>query len=324
MQKPNHIKSARRTLNIESKELLKLSKTIGRDFSKLCDSLLSCKGNIITLGVGKSGHIANKVSAPLSSTGSPSYFVHAGEALHGDIGAISKKDAILIFSYSGESQEIISVLPSLKEIGCNIFSITGCNDSSVALSAQLNVSTEVDKEACPLDLAPTSSTTASLALGDAIAIALLEARKFSPEDFARSHPGGKLGKKLLLKVKDIMHKGKNFPKVNLNTPISKALIEVTNKGLGIAAVIDSSSKKLQGVFTDGDLRRCLQIKLDIHKTKISTVMSTNVKTIKDSSLAIAAIEIMQKNEIYVLVVINQKNKPVGILRMHDLMQSGLV
>ena len=323
MQKPNHIKSARRTLNIESKELLKLSKNIGIDFSKLCDYLLSCKGNIITLGVGKSGHIANKVSATLSSTGSPSYFIHAGEALHGDIGAISKKDAILIFSYSGESQEIISILPSLKEIGCNIFSITGHNDSSVAISAKLNISTEVDKEACPLDLAPTSSTTASLALGDALAIALLEARKFSPEDFAKSHPGGKLGKKLLLKVKDIMHKGKDFPQVNPNTPISKALLEVTNKGLGIAAVIDSS-KKLQGVFTDGDLRRCLQIKLDIHKTKISAVMSTKVKTIKDSSLAVGAIEIMQKNEIYVLVVINQKNKPVGILRMHDLMQSGLI
>jgi len=323
MQKSNHIKSARRTLDIESKELLKLSNTIGKDFSNLCDYLLDCEGHIITIGVGKSGHVANKVSATLSSTGSPSYFIHAGEALHGDIGAISDRDAVLIFSYSGESQEIIGILPSLKEIGCSIFSITGRNDSSIALKAKLNISTEVDKEACPLDLAPTSSTTASLALGDALAIALLEARKFSPEDFAKSHPGGKLGKKLLLKVKDLMHEGKNFPTVNPSTPISEALLEVTNKGLGIAVVIDNS-KRLKGVFTDGDLRRCLQTKLDIHKTKISSVMSTNVKTIRDSSLAIKATEVMQENKIYVLVVINQKNKPVGVLRMHDLMQSGLV
>ena len=323
MQKSNHIKSARRTLDIESKELLKLSNTIGKDFSNLCDYLLDCEGHIITIGVGKSGHVANKVSATFSSTGSPSYFIHAGEALHGDIGAISDRDAVLIFSYSGESQEIISILPSLKEIGCSIFSITGRNDSSIALNAKLNISTEVDKEACPLDLAPTSSTTASLALGDALAIALLEARKFSPEDFAKSHPGGKLGKKLLLKVKDLMHEGKNFPTVNPSTPISEALLEVTDKGLGIAVVIDNS-KRLKGVFTDGDLRRCLQTKLDIHKTKISSVMSTNVKTIRDSSLAIKATEVMQENKIYVLVVINQKNKPVGVLRMHDLMQSGLV
>ena len=193
MQKSNHIKSARRTLNIESNELLKLSRNIGKDFSILCDLLLSCKGRVITIGVGKSGHIANKVSATLSSTGTPSYFIHAGEALHGDIGIISRKDAVLIFSHSGESQEIIDLLPSIKEIGCSIFSVTGKKDSSIALGAKINILTEVDKEACPLNLAPTSSTTSSLALGDALAIALLEARKFTPEDFAKSHPGGKLG-----------------------------------------------------------------------------------------------------------------------------------
>lgn len=323
MKETSFIKSARRTLNIESNELLKLAKKIGKDFSTLCNHLLSCKGHIITIGVGKSGHIANKVSATLSSTGTPSYYIHAGEALHGDVGIISKKDAVLIFSYSGESQEIIDLLPSLKQIGCSIFSITGRKDSSIALSAKLNILTEVDKEACPLDLAPTSSTTASLALGDALAIALLEARNFTPEDFAKSHPGGKLGKKLLLKVKDIMHKGKKFPSVSPGTSVSKALLEVTNKGLGIAAVVDNS-KELKGVFTDGDLRRCLQTRIDIHKTKISSVMSTDVKTIRDSSLAIKAIELMQLNEIYVLVVMNQKNRPVGVLRMHDLMQSGLV
>ena len=323
MKQVNHINSAKRTLDIESKGLLKLSKNIGKDFSNLCDELLLCKGRIITIGVGKSGHIANKVSATLSSTGSPSYFIHASEALHGDLGVISKKDTVLIFSYSGESQEIIDIFPSLKDKGCNIFSITGHKESFIARNAKLNISTEVDKEACPFDLAPTTSTTASLALGDALAIALLEARNFSPKDFAKHHPGGNLGKKLLLRVKDLMHKGKNFPRVTPNTLLSKALLEISKKGLGIVVITDDS-KKLKGVFTDGDLRRCLQSKVDIHKTRISSVMSKKVKTILELSLAVEAIEIMEKNEVYVLIVINNKKVPIGVIRMHDLMQSGLV
>ena len=323
MQKTKHIISAKRTLEIEAKEILKLSNCLDKDFSKLCDALLSCKGHIITTGVGKSGHIANKVSATLSSTGSPSYFIHSGEALHGDIGIISKRDAVIIFSHSGESREIIELLPSLVNIGCSIFSITGQKESSIAKRARINISTEVEKEACPLDLAPTSSTTAALALGDAIAIALFETRSFSSQDFAKSHPGGRLGKKLLLTVKDIMHKGNNFPKVLPSTLLSEALIEISNKGLGIVVILDES-KNLKGVFTDGDLRRSLQTKTDIHKTKISSVMSKKAKTIRDSSLAVKAIEIMQKNEIYMLVVINEKSIPVGVIRMHDLMQSGLV
>ena len=323
MQKTKHIISAKRTLEIEAKEILKLSNCLDKDFSKLCDALLSCKGHIITTGVGKSGHIANKVSATLSSTGSPSYFIHSGEALHGDIGIISKRDAVIIFSHSGESKEIIELLPSLVNIGCSIFSITGQKESSIAKKARINISTEVEKEACPLDLAPTSSTTAALALGDAIAIALFETRSFSSQDFAKSHPGGRLGKKLLLTVKDIMHKGNNFPKVLPSTLLSEALIEISNKGLGIVVILDES-KNLKGVFTDGDLRRSLQTKIDIHKTKISSVMSKKAKTIRDSSLAVKAIEIMQKNEIYILVVINEKSIPVGVIRMHDLMQSGLV
>ena len=323
MKQVNHINSAKRTLDIESKGLLKLSKNIGKDFSNLCDELLLCKGRIITIGVGKSGHIANKVSATLSSTGSPSYFIHASEALHGDLGVISKKDKVLIFSYSGESQEIIDIFPSLKDKGCNIFSITGHKESFIARNAKLNISTEVDKEACPFDLAPTTSTTASLALGDALAIALLEARNFSPKDFAKHHPGGNLGKKLLLRVKDLMHKGKNFPRVTPNTLLSKALLEISKKGLGIVVITDDS-KKLKGVFTDGDLRRCLQSKVDIHKTRISSVMSKKVKTILELSLAVEAIEIMEKNEVYVLIVINNKKVPIGVIRMHDLMQSGLV
>lgn len=322
MKKTNHINSAKRTLDIESKALAKLAANLDQKFSNLCEVILRSKGKIITLGVGKSGHIAQKISATLSSTGSPSYFIHATEALHGDIGVISKNDSVLILSHSGESKEIIDLIPSLKNIGCKIFSFTGPTESTIAKSTDINISTEVDKEACPLDLAPTSSTTAALALGDALAIALLESRKFSPQDFAKSHPGGKLGKKLTLKVEDIMSKGKDFPFVSPNTLLSKALIEISNKGLGMVAVVDK--KKLKGVFTDGDLRRTIGSKKDIHKTKISLVMSKNVKTIQQSSLASKAIEIMEKNNIYVLIVLDSKKIPVGVLRMHDLMQSGLV
>ena len=322
MKKTNHINSAKRTLDIESKALTKLAANLDQKFSNLCEVILRSKGKIITLGVGKSGHIAQKISATLSSTGSPSYFIHATEALHGDIGVISKNDSVLIFSHSGESKEIIDLIPSLKNIGCKIFSFTGPTESTIAKSTDINISTEVDKEACPLDLAPTSSTTAALALGDALAIALLESRKFSPQDFAKSHPGGKLGKKLTLKVEDIMSKGKDFPFISPNTLLSKALVEISNKGLGIVAIVDK--KKLTGVFTDGDLRRTIGSKKDIHKTKISLVMSKNVKTIQQSSLASKAIETMEKNNIYVLIVLDSKKIPVGVLRMHDLMQSGLV
>ena len=322
MKKTNHIKSAKRTLDVESKALTKLAANLDQKFSNLCEVILRSKGKIITLGVGKSGHIAQKISATLSSTGSPSYFIHATEALHGDIGVISKNDSVLILSHSGESKEIIDLIPSLKNIGCKIFSFTGPTESTIAKSTDINISTEVDKEACPLDLAPTSSTTAALALGDALAIALLESRKFSPQEFAKSHPGGKLGKKLTLKVEDIMSKGKDFPFVSPNTLLSKALVEISNKGLGMVAVVDK--KKLKGVFTDGDLRRTIGSKKDIHKTKISLVMSKNVKTIQQSSLASKAIETMEKNNIYVLIVLDSKKIPVGVLRMHDLMQSGLV
>ena len=322
MKKTNHINSAKRTLGIESKALIKLAANLDQKFSNLCEVILRSKGKIITLGVGKSGHIAQKISATLSSTGSPSYFIHATEALHGDIGVISKNDSVLILSHSGESKEIIDLIPSLKNIGCKIFSFTGPTESTIAKSTDINISTEVDKEACPLDLAPTSSTTAALALGDALAIALLESRKFSPQEFAKSHPGGKLGKKLTLKVEDIMSKGKDFPFISPNTLLSKALVEISNKGLGIVAVVDK--KKLTGVFTDGDLRRTIGSKKDIHKTKISLVMSKNVKTIQQSSLASKAIETMEKNNIYVLIVLDSKKIPVGVLRMHDLMQSGLV
>ena len=323
MKQINYLKSAKRTINLESEALRKVAKSLNKDFSALCESLLNSKGRIICLGVGKSGHIANKTSATLSSTGSPAFFVNAGEAMHGDVGAITKNDSVIIFSHSGESDEVINLLPTLKNVKCNIFSITGNPQSTISQQSIINIDTGISEEACPLDLAPTTSTTAALAIGDAIAVALLEAKGFQSDDFAKSHPGGKLGKRLLLKVKDIMHQGEEMPRVSPNSLLSEVLLEVSSKGLGIALVIDNSNK-LIGVFTDGDLRRALNSKIKIHETKITDVMSKKVKTIDESSLATKAIEIMQQNEIYVLVAIRKDKKPTGIIRMHDLLKSGLV
>ena len=323
MKQINHLKSAKRTINLESEALKEVAKSLNKDFSSLCEYLLNTKGRIICLGVGKSGHIANKTSATLSSTGSPAFFINAAEAMHGDVGAITKKDSVIIFSHSGESDEVINLLPTLRNVKCNIFSITGNPKSTISLQSIINIDTGISEEACPLDLAPTTSTTAALAIGDAIAVALLEAKGFQSDDFAKSHPGGKLGKRLLLKVKDIMHQGKEMPKVLPSSSLSEVLLEVSLKGLGIALVIDSNNR-LKGVFTDGDLRRALTSKIEIHETKITDVMSKKVKTIDESSLATKAIEIMQKNEIYVLVAMSKDKKPTGIIRMHDLLKSGLV
>ena len=323
MKKINHLESARKTINLESEGLKNLAKTLNKDFSILCDYLLTTKGRIICLGVGKSGHIANKISATLSSTGSPAFFISAAEALHGNVGAITKKDSVIIFSHSGESDEVINLFPTLRNIKCNVFSVTGNPRSTISQQSTVNIDTGVLVEACPLDLAPTTSTTAALAIGDAIAVALLEAKDFKSDDFAKFHPGGKLGKRLLLKVKDIMHQGKEMPKVLPTTYLSEVLVEISSKGLGIALIIDTNNK-LKGVFTDGDLRRAMHSKLEIHKTKITEVMSKKVKTIDESALATKAIDIMQMNEIYVLVALDEAKKPSGIIRMHDLLQSGLV
>ncbi len=322
MKKINHLKIGIRTIKIEAKGLDKLAETMGNEFNNVCNKLLHTKGKIITLGIGKSGHIAKKVSATLSSTGSPSNFINAAEALHGDIGGISKLDKVLIFSHSGESKEIIDLLPYLKNLGCDFFSITGSKNSIIAKNSNINIDTGISEEACPLDLAPTTSTTASLALGDAIAVALLEAKNFKAEDFAKSHPGGKLGKRLTLKVEDVMKKGKELPIVLPNDTLAKALIEISSKGLGVALVIENS--KLRGIFTDGDLRRALNAKLEVLEVPISKLMSKKAKTIMDYSLATEAIELMQKNQIYSLVVLNRKKEPKGLIRMHDLVEIGLV
>tara|TARA_X000000368_G_scaffold412777_1_gene399704 strand:- start:207 stop:1172 length:966 start_codon:yes stop_codon:yes gene_type:complete len=316
------LESAKRTLKIESEGINRLLENLDENFNDVCEDLLNCKGRIVTLGVGKSGHIANKISATLSSTGSSSFFVNAAEALHGDLGSITSEDIVIIFSHSGESQEIIDILPSLKNIGCGIFSITGSKESKISKESKLNLSTEIVEEACPNNLAPTTSTTASLALGDAIAVAILEAKGFTSDDFAKSHPGGKLGKRLLLKVSDIMHTGEAFPSVNEDEILVNSLMKMTEKGLGILVVLDES-KNLSGVFTDGDLRRCINQDKNIKTTKVSEVMSKSTKTINRNVLAFEASKIMENHNIYSLVVMDD-DKPIGVLRMHDLLQTGLI
>ena len=322
MKKHNYLKSGRRTIRIESKGLEKLAKTLSSDFNLVCDALFQTRGKIITLGIGKSGHIAKKVSATLSSTGSPSSFINAGEALHGDIGGINKNDSVIIFSHSGESEEIMSLIPFLKKVGCDVFSITGSKDSFIARNSQVSLDTGISEEACPLDLAPTTSTTVSLALGDAIAVALLEAKNFKSDDFAKSHPGGKLGRRLITTVEDLMSKGKDLPIVSKEMTLSETLIEISSKGLGVALVIDK--KKLAGIFTDGDLRRTLNKVKDPLSKSIDKYMTKKTKTILVDKLAMEALEIMQKNKIYSLAVVDKKNMPVGIIRMHDLIEFGLV
>ena len=322
MKENKHLKVGRRTIRIEAKGLDNLAKSIGREFDDVCDKLLQTKGKIITLGIGKSGHIAKKVSATLSSTGSPSNFINAAEALHGDIGGINKSDKVLIFSHSGQSKEILDLLPYLKNLGCDFFSITGSEDSMIAKNSNINIDTGISEEACPLDLAPTTSTTASLALGDAIAVALLEAKSFKADDFAKSHPGGKLGKRLILKAEDVMRKGEELPIVLPTDSLAKTLIEISSKRLGVALVIEKSN--LKGIFTDGDLRRALNKKIDLLEAPISKLMSKKAKTIRHSALATEAIKLMQKNQIYSLVVLDQKKQPKGLIRMHDLVEAGLV
>jgi len=322
MKKNNYLKSGRRTIRIESKGLEKLAKTLSADFNIVCDKLFKTKGKIITLGIGKSGHIAKKVSATLSSTGSASSFINAGEALHGDIGGINKNDAVIIFSHSGETEEIIDLIPFLRSSGCEFFSITGSRDSFIAKNSLINLDTGISEEACPLDLAPTTSTTASLALGDAIAVALLEAKNFKSDDFAKSHPGGKLGKRLITTVEDLMSKNKDLPVVSRSMTLSDTLIEISSKGLGVALVVEK--KRLVGIFTDGDLRRTLnQVKDPLNK-KIENYMTKRTKTILKNKLAIEALDIMQKNKIYSIAVVDSKKVPVGIIRMHDLVEAGLV
>ena len=321
MKKYNYIASAKRTLKIESNSINAIANQLDKSFTNLCENVYKSDGKFIIMGVGKSGHIAQKISATLSSTGTPSIFIHPTEAAHGDMGLINKKDIVLLISNSGETDEIVNILPSLKRHAKKIAALTSNNKSSIANSADIKIQLKSNKEACPMDLAPTSSTTNALVFGDALAIALLEAKGFTKKDFAASHPAGKLGKKLITKVKDLMHKGAAIPRVSSNTNLDKALIEITKKNLGITLVTNKS--KVVGIFTDGDLRRCISKKIDIQKTMIKDVMTKNFKTITSESLAIDAAQIMEKNKIFTLVVIN-KGKEVGVISMHDLIEARIL
>ena len=320
MKKFNYIASAKRTFKIESNAINSLASQIDKNFTQLCDSIRSNRGKFIIMGVGKSGHIGQKISATLCSTGTGSIFIHPTEAAHGDMGLIEKKDIVFLISNSGETDEIINILPSLKRSSYKIASLTGNNKSSIALASDISIVIK-SKEACPLDLAPTSSTTSALAFGDALAIALLESKGFTSNDFASSHPAGKLGKKLITQVKHLMHKGSEIPSVSLNTILADALIEISEKNLGITLVKKQS--KVEGIFTDGDLRRCLNQKIDINATKIKDVMTKKFKTIEEDSLAVDAARIMEKNKIFTLVVM-KKNKNVGVISMHDLIQARIL
>ncbi len=323
---PSHelfLESAKRTFELEAIAINNLQDLVDDNFAHCCTAILACQGRVIVTGMGKSGHIANKIAATLASTGTPSFFVHPAEASHGDMGMITDKDVVIALSNSGESAEIKAILPLIKRIGIPLISITSYPHSSLATFADYNLNTAVQTEACPLNLAPTSSTTAQLAMGDALAIALLEAKGFKAEDFAFSHPGGSLGRKLLLKVEDIMHRGELIPKVLSNTLLKDALLEITQKHLGMTTVIDESGVLL-GVFTDGDLRRAIDNDIDLKNTIIDSVMTINATLVDKNLLAAQALLIMQDNSIGQLIIIDADHKPIGALNMQDMLKAGVL
>ena len=324
MKDKDFISSALKVIEIESNAVKSLSNQIKSDFEDLCSNILNARGKLILMGIGKSGHIAQKISATLSSTGTASFFIHPTEAAHGDLGMVDKEDSILILSNSGETKEIIEILPALKRSTANIFTLTNNNQSTIAKAGTINLMIKADEEACPLDLAPTSSTTIALVFGDALAIALLEARGFSKDDFAKSHPAGQLGKKLTTLVQDIAVMNEKAPMVDQTTSLKEALMVVTEKKLGLTLVLNK--KKIVGVFTDGDLRRCLNDEVDINNTPIKDVMTIKFKSIDSNALAIDAAEIMEKNKIFSLVVNSSTHKEdtIGIITMHQLLEAGII
>ena len=323
MAKQDLIQSAQRTVEMELQAVGELIHRISDDFTLACEAILACKGRVVVTGMGKSGHIGKKIAATLASTGTPAFFVHPGEASHGDLGMITKDDVVIAISNSGNTAEVITIVPLIKRLGIPLISMTGDPNSALAEAAQANLDVSVASEACPLNLAPTTSTTVTLVMGDALAIALLESRGFSTEDFAFSHPGGALGRKLLLRVSDIMHKDHEVPRVPPSTPLQSALLEMTEKGFGMTTVIDNEGR-LIGVFTDGDLRRVFDAKIDLSSASIQDVMSDNPKKIGLDMLAAEALTTMEKSSISALVVEDQHQRPVGIVHMHDILRAGVV
>jgi len=314
--------SALRTIDIESQSILELKTRIDSAFEGACELIMASPGRVAILGIGKSGHVGRKIAATLASTGTPAVFVHPAEAGHGDLGMITEQDVVVAISNSGTTEEIMTLLPVLKRKGIPLIALTGATESLLAHECRYVLDVGVKEEACPLGLAPTSSTTAALVMGDALAMALLEARGFTEEDFAISHPGGRLGRKLLVKVEDIMHSGDSIPRVTAHTSLADALVEMSRKGFGMTTVVEA--EEIIGVFTDGDLRRCLDAGKDLHTTKIADVMSANFKHITASALAAEAANIMQKSQVYVLIVTDSGHRLSGILKMHDLLQANVV
>jgi arabinose-5-phosphate isomerase len=314
---------ARQVLDIEADALHALSSRLDAGFAGAVQLILDCSGRVVVTGMGKSGHIGGKIAATLASTGTPAFFMHPGEASHGDLGMIAPNDVVLALSNSGESNEIVSIVPLIKRRGAKLITMTGNPNSTMAREADVHLNAGVDKEACPLNLAPTASTTAALALGDALAVALLDARGFSADDFARTHPGGSLGRRLLIHVRDVMHSGEELPKIDRDASLKTALLEMTKKGLGMTAVVDAADRVV-GLFTDGDLRRTLEIAFDLQQAKIADVMTRNPKTIRADELAVAAVEKMETLKINGLLVVNEDNTLVGALNMHDLLKAGVV
>ena len=323
LDKQKTIQLAQAVIKEEANAVLDLSSRINDSFVSACQQLLNVSGRIVVLGIGKSGHIGRKIAATLASTGSPAFFISAAEAAHGDMGMIDKKDVALLLSNSGQSDELVTLLPPLKRLGISLIALTGNMQSSLAANADITLDVSVANEACPLGLAPTTSTTAMLAMGDALAVALLDAKGFNESDCARSHPAGRLGKRLLIKVADIMHQGEHVPHVLAEMSLKQGLLEMTSKGMGMTVVIDNDQQVL-GIFTDGDLRRILDKDVDIHNTAIKDVMTRNCHTASKQQLAVEILELMQSLRINSIPVTDQNNKLIGALNMHDLLQAGVI
>lgn len=319
------IKSGKQVLDIEAQAISAIGARLDSSFDNACEAILRCTGRVIVIGIGKSGHIARKIAATLASTGSPAFFVHPAEAAHGDLGMITKDDLVIMISKSGETSEIIAFIPMLKRLGNILISITSNMDSTIVNACDINLDATVEREACALNLAPTSSSTVALALGDALAVSVLEARGFTADDFARSHPGGKLGKQLLIKVSDIMHKGEALPKVFPHTKLTETILEITNKRLGMTTVVDPEDpNKLIGLFTDGDLRRIFSENINLENITIEQIMIKKPKTIFADILANESVLMMQKHKINSLPVLDRKHNLVGALNIHDLFKAGVV
>ncbi len=314
---------AKAVIETQASAIAALVDRLDDSFVTACRHMLACEGRIVVLGMGKSGHIGSKIAATLASTGSPAFFVHPGEASHGDLGMITAKDVVLALSNSGETDELLTLVPMLRRLGVPLIALTGRSESTLARSATVHLDVGVAKEACPLGLAPTASTTAALVMGDALAISLLESRGFTAEDFARSHPAGRLGRRLLVHISDVMHAGDGVPRVAPEATVGEALVEMTRAGLGITAVVDPD-QRLLGVFTDGDLRRALDNRVNIHDTAVEGVMTVNGKTIHPDQLAVEAARLMEAHKIHALPVVDSDNRVVGAFNVHDLLRAGVL